>query len=58
MVVNPVDQQTMGVASSDVLAYVMGIDPVPDVEPARQLSRYLALIQQNLHEEPEGQGAT
>lgn len=54
MVVNPVDQQTMGVASSDVLANVMGIDPVPDVEPARQLSRYLALIQQNLHEEPEG----
>ena len=54
MVVNSVDQQTMGVASSDVLANVMGIDPVPDVEPARQLSRYLALIQQNLHEEPEG----
>ena len=54
MVVNPVDQQTMGVASSDVLANVMGIDPVPDVEPARQLSRYLALIQQNLHEESEG----
>lgn len=54
MVVNTVSQQTMGVASSDVLANVMGIDPVPDVEPARQLSRYLALIQQNLHEEPEG----
>ncbi len=54
MVVNPVDQQTMGVASSDVLANVMGIDPVPDVEPARQLSRYLALIQQNLHEEAAG----
>lgn len=54
MVVNTVDKQTRGVASSDVLANVMGIDPVPDVEPARQLSRYLALIQQNLHEEPEG----
>ena len=54
MVVNTIDQQTMGVASSDVLANVMGIDPVPDVEPARQLSRYLALIQQNLHEEAAG----
>ena len=54
MVVNTVDQQTQGVASSDVLANVMGIDPVPDVEPARQLSRYLALIAQNLHEEPAG----
>ncbi|WP_051959266.1 MULTISPECIES: AAA family ATPase [Janthinobacterium] len=54
MVVNTIDQQTMGVASSDVLASVMGIDPVPDVEPARQLSHYMALIQQNLHEEPGG----
>ena len=55
MVVNTIAQQTMGVASSDVLANVMGIDPVPDVAPARQLSRYLALIQQNLHEQPAGQ---
>ena len=54
MVVNTITQQTQGVASSEVLANVMGIDPVPDVEPSRQLSRYLALIQQNLHEEPEG----
>lgn len=54
MVVNTIAQQTQGVASSEVLADVMGIDPVPDVEPARQLSRYLALIQQNLHEQPEG----
>lgn len=54
MVVNKIYQQTMGVASSDVLANVMGIDPVPDVEPARQLSHYMALIQQNLHDEPSG----
>lgn len=54
LVINTIDQQTMGVASSDVLANVMGIDPVPDVEPARQLSHYLALIAQNLHEEPAG----
>lgn len=54
MVVNTIEQQTMGVASSDVLANVMGINPVPDVEPARQLSHYMALIQQNLHDEPGG----
>lgn len=54
MVVNTIDQQTMGVASSDVLANVMGINPIPDVEPARQLSDYLALIQQNLHNGPVG----
>ena len=54
MVVNMIEQQTMGVASSDVLANVMGINPVPDVEPARQLSHYMALIQQNLHDEPGG----
>lgn len=54
MAVNTIEQQTMGVASSDVLANVMGINPVPDVEPARQLSHYMALIQQNLHDEPGG----
>lgn len=54
LVVNTIEQQTMGVASSDVLANVMGINPVPDVEPARQLSHYMALIQQNLHDEPGG----
>jgi hypothetical protein len=41
-------------ASSDVMAETMGTDPVPDVEQARQLSRYKALIQQNLHEADQG----
>ncbi|WP_055128711.1 AAA family ATPase [Pseudomonas mediterranea] len=48
--VNDVEQQTQGVASSQVLAYVMDIDPTPDNEPAQKLSKYMALIQQNLHE--------
>ena len=38
--------QTQGVASSTILAEVMGTDPVPDVEPAHWLSQYKALIEQ------------
>jgi predicted ATP-binding protein involved in virulence len=53
-VVSLVRHQTLGIASSDVLAEVMGIDPVPDVEEARDLHRYHALIQQDLHETPDG----
>ena len=53
-VVNQIDQQTLGVASSEVLAEVMGIDPIPDVIQAQQLSQYRAMIQQNLHESEEG----
>lgn len=40
--------QTLGVASQDVLAVVMGVSPTPDVDPARWLSRYRALVQQGL----------
>lgn len=54
LVIHGVSQQTLGVGSADVLAEVMEIDPVPDVEPVRQLSRYQALIQQNLHDGDEG----
>ncbi|GHU08748.1 hypothetical protein AGMMS50225_07960 [Betaproteobacteria bacterium] len=46
--------QTQGIASSDVLAEVMGIDPVPDIEPAHWLSQYKALIQQDMHESDSG----
>jgi len=55
MAVHPVTQQTQGVASSDVLAEVMGTDPVPDIAAARQLSRYMAFIQQNLEGSDEAQ---
>lgn len=55
IVIQPVTQQTQGVASSDVLAEVMGTDPVPDVDAARQLSRYMALIQQDLEDSDEAQ---
>lgn len=53
-VVRNVTQQTMGVASSDLLAEIMGVNPIPDVEQARWVSDYHSLIQQNLHMEPEG----
>jgi len=52
--ISNVDQQTQGVASSQVLAYVMGIDPTPDNDPSRKLSEYMALIQQDLHESQQG----
>lgn len=54
-VVRTVKQQTLGVASSDLLAKIMGVDPIPDVKQARWVSDYHALIQQNLHMESTGQ---
>jgi predicted ATP-binding protein involved in virulence len=52
--ISNVDQQTQGVTSSQVLAYIMGIDPTPDNEPSRKLSEYIALIQQDQHESDQG----
>ncbi len=49
-----VKQQTQGVASFQVLASVMGIDPTPDNEHSRKLSEYKALIQQDRHETQQG----
>lgn len=46
--------QTKGVASSDLLAEIMGVDPVPDVPESRMLAEYHALIQQNQHAERDG----
>ncbi len=47
--------QTRGVSSADLLAQIMGVDPVPDVPEARRLSDYQALIQQNQHESDDSQ---
>lgn len=46
--------QTRGVASSDLLARIMGVDPVPDVPEAVWVAEYQALIQQDLQDQPEG----
>jgi predicted ATP-binding protein involved in virulence len=53
-VVRRITQQTQGVASSDVMAEVMGIDPVPDLESAQQLSTYTALIEQGRKDTAQG----
>ncbi len=37
--------QTKGVQSADVLAAIMSVDPVPQVEEARQMSAYRALVE-------------
>lgn len=46
--------QTKGVASSDLLAQIMGVNPVPDTLEAQMVSNYHALIQQGLHDASEG----
>jgi predicted ATP-binding protein involved in virulence len=45
--------QTRGVESADVLASIMGVDPIPHVEEAQWLSNYRALIQQLLFDTTE-----
>ncbi len=46
--------QTRGVESADILARIMGVDPIPHVEEARWLSDYRALVQTGQHETNEG----
>ena len=46
--------QTRGVESADVLASIMGVDPVPQIEEARLLSSYRALIEDGSAESEEG----
>ena len=45
--------QTRGVESADVLASVMYVDPVPDLEEFEMLRRYRALIEDGQAEGPE-----
>lgn len=46
--------QTRGVASADLLARIMNVNPVPDVPEAHWVNQYQALIQQNLHGSDDG----
>lgn len=48
------DSQSRGLPSPDVMAEIQGVDPVPDIEEARWLSEYKALIEQGLHETDSG----
>jgi len=45
--------QTRGVESADVLANVMAVDPVPQVEESRGLSTYRALIEDGKADAPD-----
>ena len=45
--------QTRGVESADVLARVMEVDPVPQVEQARWLTDYRAMVQESEYESPD-----
>jgi predicted ATP-binding protein involved in virulence len=47
--------QTKGVESADVLAFIMGVDPVPKVPEAKWLSDYRALIEEG---QLDGEAAT
>ena len=47
--------QTQGVASSEILANVFAVDPIPEVEPAEQLAEYNALVQQGLWKTTTGE---
>jgi predicted ATP-binding protein involved in virulence len=47
--------QTRGVESADVLAAIMGVDPVPQVDEARELSSYRDLIEDGAAETPKAQ---
>jgi predicted ATP-binding protein involved in virulence len=44
--------QTKGVESADVLAAIMGVDPVPQVEEAKEVSEYRSLIEDGAGETP------
>lgn len=46
-------QQTRGVENADILAKVMGVDPIPPVLEAKWLKDYIALIETNEAESPE-----
>jgi predicted ATP-binding protein involved in virulence len=45
--------QTRGVESADVLAAIMGVDPIPRVKEAEELQRFRALIEDGQTEQPE-----
>ena len=50
----PATVQSLGVASSDVMAHLQGTDPVPNVEQAQWLSEYKKFIVQGEHTSEKG----
>ncbi len=48
------ETQSQGVASSDVMAELQGVDPTPNIEQAHWLTQYKHLIVQDKHTQKEG----
>lgn len=46
--------QTKGIESADILARLMNVDPVPQLQESRWLSDYRALLQTEQHDSQEG----
>lgn len=53
--IDPPTLQTRGVQSADVLFSIMGVDPVPQIHEAQELSRYRGLIEDGLADGGEAQ---
>lgn len=53
-VARSISQQTKGVASSDILLEIMGVNPTPPVEEARWLAAYIAKIENGTHTDDDG----
>jgi len=53
-VAKKIDQQTKGVASSDILLEIMGVNPTPPVEEANWLADYIARVENGTHTDDEG----
>lgn len=52
--VESIPVQTKGVASSDVLTQIMGVNPIPPVDEACWFSDYTAKIENGTHEDADG----
>lgn len=53
-VVKGITRQTKGVASSDILFEIMGVNPIPSVKEARWVADYTTKIENGTHEDAEG----
>ena len=53
-VAKKIDQQTKGVASSDILLEIMSVNPTPPVEEAGWLADYIARIENGTHADEDG----
>lgn len=48
------NNQTIGISSSDILFDYQGVNPIPPIEEANWVAEYTALIEQGIHEGEDG----